>query len=200
MEKNSNKGLKKLVLLLLLFVGLGASVTAGAYWASSFTVTLPTEATGTVNVEVGVGQPITVSTSLEAVDTIATVGAGKKLVPAGFVGNDENKTDTKSFTVTANWTMGTTTGFDEGDVTQNYKIEVGTYAIKYTETEILLDTDAAAVFSVNFAFTVSEAIELGGENIITVTVTMAEPDNVEIYNKVAGEDITITFTLNVVLA
>ena len=39
MEKNSNKGLKKLVLLLLLFVGLGASVTAGAYWASSFTVT-----------------------------------------------------------------------------------------------------------------------------------------------------------------
>ena len=196
MEKNSNKGLKKLVLLLLLFVGLGASVTAGAYWAASLTVTPPAEATGTVKVNVGVGQDITVSTSLSA----ATSGDTKVLVPAGFAKDEENETDSKVFTVTASWTMGATDGFDEDDVTQNYKIVVGDYVIKYTGTETSLDQDAYDLFSVDIAFTVSEAIELGGENIIKVTVTMAEPDNVEIYNKVADKDITITFTLNVVLA
>jgi len=194
MERNSNKGLKKLVLLLLLFVGLGASVTAGAYWASNFSVTLPGESTGTVTVKVGVGQEITVSTSLSA----ATSGDTKVLVPAGFVVDEANQTATKSFTVTASWTMGATDGFDEDDVTQNYKIVVGDYVIKYTGTETSLDQDAYDLFSVDIAFTVSEAIELGGENIIRVTVTMAEPDNVEIYNKVADKDITITFSLNVV--
>ena len=66
MEKNSNKGLKKLVLLLLLFVGLGASVTAGAYWASSFTVNTPEVAEGTVTVEVGEGKTVEVITELNA--------------------------------------------------------------------------------------------------------------------------------------
>lgn len=186
MERNSNKGLKKLVLLLLLFVGLGASVTAGAYWASSLTVTLPAQATGTVEVEVGVGQAITVSTSLSA----ATDGDTKVLVPADFVVDTSTQTATKEFTVTATWSRTDTfAGIDLDDITENYVIEVG--------TPVISGVTLTTLFTVTVTPASSGAIVLGQTNTITVTVTMAEPANATEYAEVAGKDITITFTLNV---
>ena len=187
MEKNSNKGLKKLVLLLLLFVGLGASVTAGAYWASSFTVTAPAEATGTVEVEVGEGQAIAVSTSLSA----ATSGDTKVLVPAGFVVDENNQTATKSFTVTASWAMVATNGIELEDINQNGVISAGDVVITGVS-----ETDAA-LFTVTVTPASSGTIVLGGTNLIKVTVTMNEPIDKAQYDRVANAEITITFPLNI---
>jgi len=183
MEKNSNKGLKKLVLLLLLFVGLGASVTAGAYWASSFSVTLPGESTGTVTVEVGEGKTVTVITELNA----ETTGNTDVLIPSNITPG-AGETISKSFTVTATWS--TETAGTVG-IVQSGTISAGEYIITgVTETD-------AELFHVTITPANGGAIELGQTNLITVTVTMDEPADAAQYGRVANAEITITFPLNI---
>ncbi len=188
MEKKSNKGLKKLVLLLLLFIGLGASVTAGAYWASSFSVTLPGEATGTVTVEVGEGKKVTVITELNA----ETTGNTDVLIPSNIT-PVAGETISKSFTVTATWS--TKTAGTVG-IIQNGTISVVEDSVVITG---LSDEDDAALFHVTIT-PESSTIQLGSQQAFTVTVTMTEPVNEAQYIRVAKAVITITFSLEVVLA
>lgn len=197
MERNSNKGLKKLVLLLLLFVGLGASVTAGAYWASSFTLTLPDEATGTVTVEVGEGGVVIVTTAL----TPEITGDDDKLIPSTMTPG-EGETNTKSFEVAATWsteTAGTVGIVQSGTISISAVISaVSKTDVSYTgEDDPFLAADKAL-----FTVTVtpeSGTIQLGQEHTFTVTVTMTEPANEAQYDRVANANITITFKLEVVL-
>jgi hypothetical protein len=188
MERNSNKGLKKLVLLLLLFVGLGASVTAGAYWASSFSVTLPSEATGTVTVEVGEGKIVTVITELNA----ETTGNTDVLIPSNITPG-AGETISKSFTVTATWS--TETAGTVG-IIQNGTISVVEDSVVITG---LSDEDDADLFHVTIT-PESSTIQLGSQQAFTVTVTMSEPVDEAQYLRVANAVITITFSLEVVLA
>ena len=196
MDKNSNKELKKLVLLLLLFVGLGASVTAGAYWASSFTVNAPAaQATGTVNVTIGQGETITVSTNLNAVT--AEAGDTDVLIPNTITAGD-GETHTKSFTVTATWSTETT-----GTVGI---VQSGTISVVEDSVVIegLSSADSESLNAVKALFIVtitpeSGTIQLGQEPTFTVTVTMTEPANKAQYEIVKNANITITFKLKVVL-
>ena len=194
MKKGSNKGFKKLVLLLLLFVGLGASVTAGAYWASSVTVSNPTEANGTVNVKVGTGQAVTVTTTLSAATAVA--GDTKVLVPTGFINDANTETASKSFTVTASWTMSPTAGVSLDDVLTTRTITAGTPVVTAPAVAGWTAADSA-LFTVIVTPASPGSIELGGTNEITVTVTMSEPADANQYARVANADITITFTLNI---
>ena len=192
MEKNSNKGLKKLVLLLLLFVGLGASVTAGAYWLESFTVNPPTQGTGEVEVTVGVGGEVTVSTNLDDVDVD---GDTDVLIPSTITPST-GETIEKSFIVTATWGITETAGsigVVQGDITQNGIIEYSNVVI---EGSTLEDGDDK-LFHVDITLENSGEIELFGTNAITVKVTMDEPLSEAQYLRVKNAVITITFTLSI---
>ncbi len=103
MERNSNKGLKKLILLLLLFVGLGASVTAGAYWASTFTAASPIEdATGDLTVTIGEGESYELQTTLafgtQSGDTTLP------LVPTNYAVSGSS-TDTREININGVWSV-----------------------------------------------------------------------------------------------
>lgn len=107
--------------------------------------------------------------------------------------DENNQTATKSFTVTASWAMVATDGIVLTDIAQNGVISAGDVVITGVS-----ETDAA-LFTVTVTPASSGAIVLGGTNVITVTVTMAEPIDADQYNNVANAEITITFPLNIVV-
>lgn len=192
MEKKSNKGLKKLVLLLLLFIGLGASVTAGAYWASTVTATLPTAADGVLTVNIGEGAAYEFATTL-SLDQIAN--GDLPLVPHGRV-EAGISTDTREITFTANWV-----------VAENDKQYIDGLASKAGQLNATIDSysfeDLDDMTEINkmFSITITESalIEVGASAEIVVTVYFkAEPESKELYDLVANKELTINITLSVV--
>ena len=199
MEKNSNKGLKKLVLLLLLFVGLGASVTAGAYWASSFTVKAPDNATGDLTVSIGKGGVVELETTL----TLGTQVNDRvlPLVPTLYKDN-VTTTDTREITITGNWVVasGVNSEYTSGLGTVNGTLNAG-IGENYSLLGKTLTDDEQAEINGMFTVTVTTIdvpITIGGSaNIVVTVVFHTEPSSLALYKKVAEGQLIITITLSV---
>jgi len=187
MEKNSNKGLKKLVLLLLLFVGLGASVTAGAYWAS-ITAKNPTDATGDLTVNIGEGKEISFDTTLAFTNEYDGV---LPLVPSGYV-VPEVTTNRREITITASWTTAPTGGYTITSATGTLNAVINSSSIEGVSSE-----DIKAMF--DFSITTGVTINIGESEDIVVTVVFTnEPADKALYDLVAKGTLTINITLSVV--
>ncbi|MCK9493495.1 MAG: hypothetical protein M0Q00_03895 [Acholeplasmataceae bacterium] len=199
MEKNSNKGLKKLVLLLLLFVGLGASVTAGAYWASSFTAADATNPNGELTVTIGKGGVVELETKLD-LGTQENDGV-LPLVPSDHI--VPGTTDRRVITIRADWAVAPgvnseyTTGL--GTVSGTLNAEIGTnYSLFGKELTSAEQTAINEMFTVEVT-TIDVPITIGGSSYIEVTIIFEnEPTTKAFYDLVAEGQLIITITLSVV--
>ena len=188
MKKNQNKkGLKKIILLFLLFVGLGAAITAGAYWVE-ITFTTLEEQTGNYVVQIGQGDAYEVETQINI--TGAVNMDGNTLVPDGHEGT--NKVSTISFDVIVKWDVLNTT--DSG--------YAATGQLDWTEALSvtgLTPEQVNAMFEVTFDKQKTQAISFTETVTITVTVTFkAEPANQTIYNSVKNKALNLDLTFSIV--
>lgn len=185
MEKNQNKkGLKKIILLLLLFVGLGASITAGAYWAAAYTIQAPESIEKTYTVDIGQGKTETVTTTLVAT---GSNGETKELVPYGKVVDPNTQADNVSFDITVKWNIG-------GDFGAGYTGS-GTLVASTVSVTNSDNDDITLLFEELFTVTYTIApneIDLGSEAVVTVKVVFAnEPANKAEYDQVANKELTL---------
>ncbi|MDD2575003.1 MAG: hypothetical protein PHD47_00885 [Acholeplasmataceae bacterium] len=190
MEKKSNKGLKKLVLLLLLFIGLGASVTAGAYWASSFTAASPTDATGNLTVTIGEGDAYELQTTLafgtQSDDTAL------ELVPTAYK-DGVSSTDTRLISIDGVWAV-----VPEGEYTLASATGTLSGVITGYSLGSLSEAEIDEMFSISIT-TNEVAIEFGSSQEVVVTVVFhTEPATKALYDVVANGTLTINITLSVV--
>ena len=175
-----NKGLRALLLALLLIVSIGGIY---AYWAGE--VSNPSDDTENLNVTIGQGQ--NVQTTLDV--TSALANEGKKLVPAGktavSVGGKEANVESLKATYTVKWTEDTTNIITEQD-----KIE-GTLKVDAKSN----DSTGLVQVQVDPA---SATITADGQAVeVTVTVTMNEPADKAQYDQIAGQNITVDLTFSV---
>ena len=191
MERNSNKWLKKLILLLLLFVGLGASVTAGAYWASTFTAASPIEdATGDLTVTIGEGESYELQTTLafgtQSGDTTLP------LVPTNYAVSGSS-TDTREININGVWSV-----VPEGE----YTLESATGKLSAVINSSSIAGVDPADFALMFTVTVQTNnvnIAFGSsEQIVVKVVFHTEPASKALYDLVANGTLTINITLSVV--
>ena len=184
MEKNQNKkGLKKIILLLLLFVGLGASITAGAYWVSyeTYTIPAPSSIDGTYTVNIGQGEPVPVTTTLAA---FGSNGETKKLVPTGYVVDSNSQTDSVSFNITVSWDRDA--AFDTS-YTGTGNLVASTLSLENTAGD-----DLEELFTVTYSVA-TNPFALGSDTVVTIKVVFTqEPADLTEYNKVANQDLSLT--------
>lgn len=216
MKKESNKGFKKLVLLLLLFIGLGASVTAGAYWASNVAVTNALAQDTSLEVTVGEGQEVTATYTLDlgtpqtsmkkgsyngsTFTEAATQTAVTNLVPTSRVADNTANYNAVQFTVEVLWGVGfSTTGITNNDVvtTSTFSSTLNSALIGGTEYSVQLATGTAKLFNVIIT-PASNTIEVGTKVPVTVTIVFAnEPANKAMYDLVAKKVLTVSLNFAV---
>lgn len=217
MKKESNKGFKKLVLLLLLFVGLGASVTAGAYWASSVAVTNAAPKDTSLVVTVGKGQAVTATYALDLGTPQNSMKKGSysgstfteaepqtavtNLVPTSrVVDNTAANYNAVQFTVEVLWGVGfSTTGITNNDVvtTSTFTSTLNSALIGDTEYSVQLATGTAQLFNVIIT-PASNNIEVGTSVPVTVTIVFAnEPADKDMYDLVATKLLTVSLSFEV---
>jgi len=217
MKKGSNKGFKKLVLLLLLFIGLGASVTAGAYWASNVAVTNAGAKDTSLEVTVGEGQEVTATYTLDlgtpqtsmkkgsyngsTFTEAATQTAVTNLVPTSRVADNTANYNAVQFTVEVLWGVGfSTTGITNNDVvtTSTFSSTLNSALIGGTEYSVLKATGTAKLFDVIIT-PASDTIVVGTKVPVTVTIVFAnEPANYAMYESVKNKQLTVSLKFAVV--
>lgn len=209
MKKGSNKGFKKLVLLLLLFVGLGASVTAGAYWASSVAVTNAGAKDTSLVVNVGEGQEVTATYTLDLGTPQTSMKKGSydgstfteaetavtNLVPTSRVADNPANYNAVQFTVEVLWGVGfSTTGITNNDVvtTSTFTSTLNSALIGSTEYSVQKALGTAQLFNVIIT-PASNNIEVGTKVPVTVTIVFAnEPADKAMYDLVAKKVLTVS--------
>lgn len=183
---------RKLVVGFLLLLALVVSGFTYAYWASG--VAGANADTDGIDITIGTGDTVTTEVSF---GTTTSDLVGKNFVPTAHVGGDEDKTDTVILTFNVNWDGTGTNAGDAATVTRALTAVVNSISIGDDET--LNATGGLGDVPMFTAVTQTGVTITGnGTATITVTVTFAvEPKNVDIYNLVAGQILTLNVTFTV---
>lgn len=171
------KGFMIGILAFLLTFGVG---TVFAYWAG--VISAPTEEKEEPTVTVGVGENIT--TSL----TITPTVEGQNLVPTNR--KDETNTDTVTFTYVVEWTENGDTDFGQG--------HKGTLKVSCKNLKVNGSDANNGLFTVSINSAETDIYLDQGTVTVVVTIIFAtEPETQEIYNQVAGKNITFDVVFKV---
>lgn len=181
---------QKFILIAILMLLVSASVGgAYAYWAGS--VNVPAQEDDTIAINIGEGK---------AINTVLTVNgdggaADKVLVPEGQTANSETTAGTPveevTFTYKVTW----------DEVEGNAEGTTGTLAVTKSSVTIGENTDNAISNHVVVDIApASPAVTIGEETTVTVKITLTGPANKADYDLIAGKEISVTLTFNVVLS
>lgn len=182
-----NKNKKRLALLLLMFAFILSGVTY-AYWASD--VAGNNKSLNSTRVLVGTGQ--TVKTTVNLSETSATeskvlVPTGKKAFSTAGAGKEIVEKVTLQFEV--KW---------KSDVPNAAQGTVG--QLTFTNTAITIDGATTNNALVNVSkVEPMDIVADGSAVIVSVDVTLLEPETKEVYDAIAGKDIALTFEASVSL-
>lgn len=188
-EKN-DRDKKKKYLIFFLLLAIIPMITGGAYayWAGN--ISNPVTPT-TKKPQITIGKANDVTTTLTVSDPTSEV---KKLVPAGKVefseGGSANNTDTFSQSFNVNWKDETKTVKSDDNVSGNLNV---------TATPHIANGESYSNLVKVTINSTPKTIKLNDSNptVVTVTVTLTEPQTKEAYDAIVNQIITVDLNFTV---
>ncbi|MCK9517325.1 MAG: hypothetical protein M0Q87_14980 [Ottowia sp.] len=187
--KNKTKGIKKLTLLLLLMIALGASIVAGAYWAS-LVVAPPATNSGDVLVTIEEGKEVETTITIEPAGIDPT---GKPLVPYGY----EDANSESNLNIVFNHVMW------DGVGAKGAKGAKGALSVSVVSFHIgtqVYTQDSEGLYGGLFTITLPAVKEItaGTPEVVNINLEFThEPQSKDVYDLIANNTITIVFGFEV---
>lgn len=184
-QKNKNKTKKVVLLSTLAILAIGSIGSTLAYWASTVNGS-ETGADGNVNIGEG-----------DAVDTklsVSAASAGKYLVPVGLA-TQENQVEELEIVFTVNWSS------DALRAPKTAGKLMPTLTEVTTPRAATPDEQAAVRALINCDFDrTSYAIATDSDPVlVTAAITLEEPPTAEIYQLIAGQNLSLVFNFAVTI-